>query len=124
MIILAKIFFFIKTYKLIYLKVIITFIFVLFFGTINAQESTAIQVSTFSIEAPQLKATKKIWVYLPKDYNLNSKKKYSVIYMHDGQNLFDAKTSDAGEWNIDETLDSITAQVIIIGIENGREKRT
>ncbi len=44
--------------------------------------------------------------------------------MHDGQNLFDTKTSYAGEWNIDETLDSISAQVIIIGIENGGEKRT
>ncbi len=107
------------------MKVIVTLLFIIFFGTINAQESTNnIQVSTFSIEAPQLKATKKIWVYLPKDYTLYTKKKYSVIYMHDGQNLFDAKTSFAGEWNIDETLDSISAQVIIIGIENGREKRT
>jgi predicted alpha/beta superfamily hydrolase len=29
-------------------------------------------------------------------------KKFSVIYMHDAQNLFDAKTSYAGEWNVDE----------------------
>ena len=43
--------------------------------------------------------------------------------MHDGQNLFDAKTSFAGEWNIDEKLDSLKAQVIVVGIEN-TEKRT
>ena len=43
--------------------------------------------------------------------------------MHDGQNLFDATTSYVGEWNVDETLDSINAQVIVIGIEHGGEKR-
>lgn len=43
--------------------------------------------------------------------------------MHDAQNLFDVKTSFAGEWNIDEKLDSLNAQVIVVGIENGGEKR-
>ncbi|MFZ4680612.1 MAG: alpha/beta hydrolase [Flavobacterium sp.] len=43
--------------------------------------------------------------------------------MHDAQNLFDASTSYAGEWNIDETLDSINAKVIIIGVEHGGDKR-
>jgi predicted alpha/beta superfamily hydrolase len=94
-----------------------------FFSISFSQESTASkQVSTFTIEAPQLNTTRKIWVYLPKDYE-TSTKKFPVIYMHDGQNLFDAKTSFAGEWNVDETLDSINAQVIIIGIENGGDKR-
>ncbi|KIA82512.1 alpha/beta hydrolase [Flavobacterium sp. AED] len=98
---------------------------ILLFATVKnfAQQSTASkQVSTFTIEAPQLKTSKKIWVYLPKNY-LNSKKKYSVIYMHDAQNLFDAKTSYSGEWNIDEKLDSLNAQVIVIGIEHGNDKR-
>ncbi|WP_414000343.1 alpha/beta hydrolase [Flavobacterium sp. W1B] len=98
---------------------------VLFFTLTNtiAQESTASkQVSTFSIEAPQLKTSKKIWVYLPKNYE-NSKKKYSVMYMHDAQNLFDSKTSYAGEWHVDEKLDSINAQIIVIGIEHGNDKR-
>ena len=89
-----------------------------------SQKSTASkQVSSFVIDAPQLKTQKKIWLYLPKDY-ANSTKKYPVIYMHDGQNLFDDKTSYVGEWHIDETLDSISAQVIIVGIEHGGEKRT
>ena len=43
--------------------------------------------------------------------------------MHDAQNLFDAKTSFAGEWNVDETLDSLNAEVIVVGIEHGNEKR-
>ena len=80
------------------------------------------QVSTFTIEAPQLKTTKKIWLYLPENYS-TSTKKYPVIYMHDAQNLFDATTSYVGEWNVDEKLDSLKAQVIIVGIEHGNEKR-
>ena len=84
--------------------------------------SSSKQVTNFSIEAPQLHTTKKIWLYLPKGYN-TSTRKYPVIYMHDAQNLFDASTSYAGEWNIDETLDSINAQVIVIGVEHGGDKR-
>lgn len=89
----------------------------------SAQESTASKnVSTFTIEAPQLKTSKKIWIYLPKDYSATAKK-YSVIYMHDSQNLFDSKTAYSGEWNVDEKLDSLKAQVIVVGIEHGNEKR-
>lgn len=78
--------------------------------------------SNFEIDAPQLQTKKKIWVYLPINYE-KSNKKYPVIYMHDAQNLFDTTTSYAGEWNIDETLDSLKAKVIVIGIEHGNEKR-
>jgi len=86
------------------------------------QHTASKQVSTFTIEAPQLHTTKKIWIYLPKNYS-KTQKKYPVIYMHDAQNLFDAKASFAGEWNVDEKLDSLNAQVIVVGIEHGNEKR-
>ena len=100
------------------MKHILLVLLLLFYLNSNAQQPSASkQVSTFSIEIPQLKTAKKIWVYLPKGYT-TSAKKYPVIYMHDAQNLFDASTSYAGEWNIDETLDSIHAKVIVIGIEN------
>lgn len=89
----------------------------------SAQESSASKnVSTFTIEAPQLKTTKKIWIYLPEDYSATAKK-YSVIYMHDAQNLFDSKTAYSGEWNVDEKLDSLKAHVIVVGIEHGNDKR-
>lgn len=89
---------------------------------LQKQSTTSKQVTTFTIEAPQLNTTKKIWLYLPKNYEA-SKKKYPLIYMHDAQNLFDAKTSYVGEWNVDEKLDSLNAEVIIVGIEHGNEKR-
>ncbi len=68
----------------------------------------------------------KIWLYLPPDYK-TSKKKYPVIYMHDGQNLFDDKTSYVGEWKIDETLNKLYKDTgkgfIVVGIEHGGKER-
>ena len=103
----------------------IAFLYIVLFLTsavFSQQSAVSKQVSTFTIEAPQLHCTKKIWLYLPKEY-ATSKKKYPVIYMHDAQNLFDTETAYAGEWNIDEKLDSLKAQVIVVGIEHGNEKR-
>jgi predicted alpha/beta superfamily hydrolase len=95
----------------------------LFFFLISITKTEAQKrFSTFEIDAPQLQTKKKIWVYLPLNYE-KSNKKYPVIYMHDAQNLFDQAASYAEEWNIDETLDSLKAKVIVIGIEHGNEKR-
>ncbi len=66
-----------------------------FTNKVNSQSTASKQVTAFIIEAPQLNTQKKIWVYLPKSYR-TSKKSYPVIYMHDAQNLFDAKTSFVG----------------------------
>lgn len=91
--------------------------------TFLAQSTKSLNVSSFQIKAPQLQTEKKIWVYLPTDYN-TSNKSYQVIYMHDAQNLFDAETSFVGEWNVDEYLDFIGAnEAIVVGIEHGNEKR-
>ncbi len=90
---------------------------------VSSQSTASKQVSTFTIEAPQLKTQKKIWVYLPKSYE-STTIAYPVIYMHDAQNLFDAQTSFVGEWKIDEYMDSIDSkESIIVGIEHGNEKR-
>ena len=94
----------------------------LFIVQINAQTTASIQVSNFVIEAPQLKTNKRIWIYLPKNYN-TSTKRYPVIYMHDAQNLFDINTSYAGEWHVDESLDQLNAETIIVAIEHGNKKR-
>lgn len=105
------------------MRTLVILIFCLIQNFAFGQESTTGKnVSTFSIASPELKTNKKIWVYLPVDYD-KSAQKYPVIYMHDAQNLFDAKTSYVGEWNVDETLDSLNAKVIVIGIEHGGEKR-
>lgn len=105
------------------IKNIFLLLFILFvFIDVYSQSTIKPRFTSFEIDAPQLKCKRKIWLYLPIDYD-KSEQKYPVIYMHDGQNLFDAKTSFAGEWGIDETLDSIKAKVIVVGIENGGDKR-
>jgi len=96
---------------------------VVIFAKTEAQSTASKQVTKFSIEATELATTKQIWVYLPKSY-ASSRKRYPVLYMHDAQNLFDASTSYAGEWEIDEYLDRIESpESIIVGIEHGNEKR-
>ena len=75
---------------------------------------------------PQLKRNRRIWVYLPPDYATTSKR-YPVLYMHDGQNLFDNETSSFGEWQVDEALNKLFNQgdygCIVIGIDNGGTHR-
>lgn len=95
------------------------------FNTLHAQNSTAGKnVQTFTLYSPQYDYSKKIWVYLPEEYNRKKNNaRYPVIYMADGQNIFDAATSFSGEWRVDEILDSLQAKVIIVAIEHGGDKR-
>lgn len=64
---------------------------------------------------------RRVVVWLPSGYNPNGPK-YAVLYMHDGQNLFDPKTAGYGmEWQIDETLDRLIRErkvrpTIVVGI--------
>jgi len=78
--------------------------------------------SAFNI--PQLNRQRRIWIYLPENYFFE-KKRYPVLYMHDGQNLFDERTSSYGEWGVDEMMDSINPgrRCIIVGIDHGNSKR-
>ena len=55
---------------------------------------------------PGLNRQRIIRIYLPPDYEIN-KRRYPVLYMHDGQNLFDNATAYAGEWGVDETLNEL-----------------
>lgn len=85
----------------------------------TASKNVTIIDTTFLI--PQLKRTRRVWVYLPANY---TKYRYPVLYMHDGQNVFDEATSFAGEWGVDEFLDSTTLQsCIIVAVDNGGDKR-
>lgn len=78
-----------------------------------------------SFYIPQLDRHRRVWIYLPESYN-NSKKKYPVLYMQDGQNVFDEATSAYGEWGVDEALDTLGSQhkeIIVVAIDNGGDKR-
>jgi predicted alpha/beta superfamily hydrolase len=71
---------------------------------------------------PQLNRYRRIWIYLPADY-ATTRKKYPVLYMHDGQNVFDAATSFSGEWGVDEALDTLRKDLIVVAVDNGGEHR-
>lgn len=75
--------------------------------------------------SPQLGNRRDILVYLPPNYE-QSNTRYPVIYMHDGQNLFDQVTSFAGEWQVDETMEALSRrgyEAIVVGLPNMGEQR-
>ncbi|MBL0357875.1 MAG: alpha/beta hydrolase [Chitinophagaceae bacterium] len=79
-----------------------------------------------SLSVKSLNTTKQISVYLPPTYK-KSKKRYPVIYMNDGEGLFDQAYTDNGkEWKLDEALDSLNqkgkGEFIIIGISSGENR--
>lgn len=86
--------------------------------------SANVHIISEKFDMPQLGRQRRVWIYLPADY-ATSHKKYPVIYMHDGQNLFDEYTSGYGEWGIDELLDKmpVKEQCIIVGIDHGGDYR-
>lgn len=75
--------------------------------------------------SPQLKNRRDILVHLPSSYD-DGRRHYPVLYMHDGQNLFDEDTSYAGEWHVDETMHRLKRfgiEAIIVGIPNMKDER-
>ena len=74
--------------------------------------------------SPEFQNARTIMVYLPPGYDDALEERYPVLYMHDGNNIFDAKTSATGvEWGVDETAQRLSVQgrirkVIVVGIFN------
>lgn len=85
-------------------------------------------VFTFEMDMPQLGAAgRRIWVYLPPGYD-STDRRYPVLYMHDGQNLFDPEAAFCGVWGVDKTLDALYRKkkskgAIVVGIDNGGDER-
>ena len=77
--------------------------------------------------ASQFVQPRNVDVWLPSDYS--NKKKYGVLYMHDGQNLFDAtKTWNQQEWRVDEIVSELVnkdsiKEIIVVAIWNIPEIR-
>lgn len=88
--------------------------------------SPQVKIIDTAFNIPQLNRTRRIWIYLPKSY-ASSSKTYPVLYMQDGQNLFNEQTAYSGEWGVDECLDTLQQltgkECIVVGIDNGGIKR-
>jgi predicted alpha/beta superfamily hydrolase len=97
---------------------------------LSSQQSTVVgNLKLHKIDSRVLKQSRTIRVWLPPGYDANVNLRYSVLYMHDGQNCFDRATSAFGnEWEIDETLtklinDKRVPPMIVVGIDNGLANR-
>jgi predicted alpha/beta superfamily hydrolase len=94
------------------------------FATVEKKHTASANVKLVdsAFYMPQLKRSRRIMIYLPDGYSKTAKR-YPVLYMHDGQNLFDDYSSGFGEWGVDECLDSLTqkgkAACIVVAIDNG-----
>lgn len=82
------------------------------------------EIRRHEVESPQLKNTRTVLVWLPPGYDADTDRRYPVLYMNDGQNVFDAATSYIGvEWQADETAKRLIQSgeiepLIIVGIYN------
>ncbi|MES2162395.1 MAG: alpha/beta hydrolase-fold protein [Pseudomonadota bacterium] len=78
--------------------------------------------------SPQLGNQRSLRIYLPPGYDAHPQQRYPVLYMHDGQNLFDAATAAYGAaWEIGSTMDrliadGVVAPAIVVGIDNTKDR--
>lgn len=76
-----------------------------------------------------LREPRDVLVYLPPGYRRSTRRRYPVLYLHDGQNVFDAATAFGGvEWNADESAQRLINRrlmepVIIVAVANVGEER-
>lgn len=74
--------------------------------------------------SPQLKNKRDLAVWLPPSYDTEPTRRYPVLYVHDGQNLFTPFTAFQGqEWHLDEIATdlierNLMKEIIIVGIYN------
>jgi predicted alpha/beta superfamily hydrolase len=77
------------------------------------------------LDGPSYAPGRDILVHVPAGA-FDGDRRYPVLYMHDGQNLFDAATGFSGEWEVDETLAVLAnegIELIVVGIPNGGDLR-
>lgn len=81
----------------------------------------------FNIHA--LNRKREVLIYLPPGYEVEVRRRYPVMYMWDGQNLFDESTAFSHEWQVDEACERMIKSgeippIIVVAIYNGQESRT
>ena len=83
-----------------------------------------LEYSVLRLQSKRLKREVRIFVSLPKSY-YKTDKFYPVLYMSDGQNLFDNKQASYGKsWGILETYENYPdlPELIIVGIDSGESR--
>ena len=81
-------------------------------------------VDIWEVEIPALTGTKKrrAYVYLPEDYEEDDEKRYPVLYMFDGHNLFsDSEATYGKSWGLSDYLNKTNTQVLVAAVECNHE---
>ncbi len=81
------------------------------------------------LEVPGFLNGRRVWIYLPPGYESSPDVRYPVLYMLDGQNVFDRASSYAGEWEVDETCERLIAAgeirpIVVVAVANGEMARS
>lgn len=86
------------------------------------------ELQIIPINSKILRNTRNLRVWLPANYfaPVNRNKRYPVLYMQDGQNLFDEATAVNHEWKFDETVQFLTGSMrihpmIVVGIDSASD---
>lgn len=93
---------------------------------VNAMEVSTGKLKTITDFKSQHIPARNVYVWMPDSYD--GKKPHAVLYMHDGQMLFDRTTTWNGqEWGADEVAGKLHKEgkvrdFIIVGVENGGTK--
>jgi predicted alpha/beta superfamily hydrolase len=99
-------------------------------GVIRAQSATG-DLRLHEFRSRIFRNTRFLRVWLPPGYDdpVQASRNYPVLYLNDGQNLFEAAISFTGvEWQVDETGDRLIREgvvppMIIVGLDNGGRAR-
>lgn len=96
-------------------------------GSLSTITGGKMEMHEFNMTQYDDNRVRKIRVWTPDGYDpADTSKRYPVMYMHDGQNLFDAYTSFAGEWKVDEAIAQMITEgyegTIVVGVDNGPDR--
>src|SRR5918994_5332966 len=75
------------------------------------------------VASPQLDNERDLFVYLPPSHG--SGRRFPVVYMQDGRNLFDEATANASEWRVDETMEELAREgleAIVVGVPHSVDR--
>jgi predicted alpha/beta superfamily hydrolase len=83
------------------------------------------------VESEHLGGSRKVRIYVPPSYALEERKRYPVLYLHDGQNVFSSAGPDCcfgwGSWELDVTADWLIRrghmrEILMVAVDNSRSR--
>ena len=84
-----------------------------------------------TVVSESLRARRTVRIYLPASYERSSRRRYPVLYLHDGQNVFTSAGPDAafgwGGWDLDRIVDDLVGadrmrEIIMVAVDNSRSR--